>query len=223
MTIEPEGPGLRLSRMGEAAFLLESGFSPDIGVQARICKLASIALQWQQVLEVVPGVNNLLVVFDPCALDADNLESALRRKWDQIGEADLSGREIEIPVEYGGTSGEDLADVAAFAGLPPEEYVRRHSECHYRVVALGAMPGLPYLSGLDPALSRPRRDVPRQQVRAGAIIVGGTQASILPITAPCGWHIVGRTNISLFDPSAAEPTLLAPGDYVRFRVERFES
>lgn len=86
---------------------------------------------------------------------------------------------VEIPVCYGGAVGEDLADLAVYAGISPAEYVTRHSGAEYRVMAIGAVPGFPYLSGLDPVLGRRRREIPRERVAAGAVMVGGIQAGVL--------------------------------------------
>ena len=36
-------------------------------------------------------------------------------------------------------------------------------------------------------------------------MIGGPQAGIMPCTAPSGWHIIGRTDISMFDPTACRP------------------
>jgi inhibitor of KinA len=35
--------------------------------------------------------------------------------------------------------------------------------------------------------------------------------------SPGGWQIIGRTPVRLFNPQAASPSLLRPGDRVRFR------
>ena len=40
--------------------------------------------------------------------------------------------------------------------------------------------------------------------------------STYPVTTPGGWHLIGRTDARLWDPTADPPALLAPGDRVRF-------
>ena len=97
--------------------------------------------------------------------------------------------------------------------------MERHGAPLYSVAAVGAMPGFVYLSGLDPALAAPRLSAPRQAVPKGSVIIGGTQAGIMPVTAPSGWHILGRTPLDLFDPSRARPALFRPGDRIRFVAE----
>ena len=72
---------------------------------------------------------------------------------------------------------------------------------------------------LDPALAIARRSTPRLAVPVGSVIVGGAQAAVMPQTSPSGWHIIGHTNVALFDPHRDEPSTLAPGDIVRFTIE----
>ena len=47
--------------------------------------------------------------------------------------------------------------------------------------------------------------------------IGGAQTGIYPLDSPGGWQLIGRTALTLFDPAAEPPTLLQPGDRVRFR------
>ncbi|HZW52205.1 MAG TPA: 5-oxoprolinase subunit PxpB, partial [Rudaea sp.] len=123
---------------------------------------------------------------------------------------------IEIAVTYGGQCGPDLADVAAHTGLSEEEVVARHGAAEYRVAMLGFTPGFAYLLGLDPALHMPRRATPRTRVPAGSVAIGGAQTGVYPRETPGGWHLIGRTTASLFDPARDPPALLKPGMRVKF-------
>jgi allophanate hydrolase subunit 1 len=40
--------------------------------------------------------------------------------------------------------------------------------------------------------------------------------AIYPQASPGGWRLLGRTDAPLFDPAATPPSLLRPGDRVRF-------
>ena len=40
--------------------------------------------------------------------------------------------------------------------------------------------------------------------------------AVYPIESPGGWHLIGATPVRLFDPQWERPSLLAPGDVVRF-------
>jgi KipI family sensor histidine kinase inhibitor len=131
-------------------------------------------------------------------------------------DADIVGRSVEIPVRYGSEHGPDLAALAAHAGLGEDDVIARHCAGEYRVAMLGFSPGFPYLLGLDPLLAMPRLDTPRTRVAAGSVGIGGAQTGIYPQAGPGGWRIIGRTALALFDPLHDPPTLLAPGDRVRF-------
>lgn len=210
-----------LSDAGTGALLLDVAFGAvfDEERQARLLALAESLSDAHGVEDVVPGMNNLMVTFDPLAVDAGEIERRLAEGWRGARPIEDNGRSHEIAVVYGGP---DLEDYAVGLGLSVEEVIERHSRAIYRVAAVGAMPGFPYLSGLDPALATPRRAVPRQGVPKGAVIVGGGQAGIMPITAPSGWHILGRTDFTLFDPHREAPATLSPGDRVRFTVAGVE-
>jgi KipI family sensor histidine kinase inhibitor len=122
----------------------------------------------------------------------------------------------EIGVSYGGADGPDLPDVAARTGLSEADVVRMHAGVEYRVFVLGFVPGFPYLGVVPAALDLPRRATPRVRVPAGSVAIAGRQAGIYPFATPGGWHLLGRTDAPLWDPRRDPPTLLAPGDRVRF-------
>jgi inhibitor of KinA len=52
-------------------------------------------------------------------------------------------------------------------------------------------------------------------VASGAVGIAGLQTGIYPVDGPGGWRIVGLTRDRLFDPGAADPFRLRPGDDVR--------
>ncbi len=209
---------LRIFPFGEAALVCESPPPATLACQERIWAVAEAARQWPHVVEVVPGMNNLTIVFDPLAADASVLASKLTAAWESPAQVQARPREIEIPVHYGGEFGPDLADVAAHAGLDAEEVVKRHAQGEYVVFFLGFQPGFAYLGGLDASLHTPRRAAPRIEVPAGAVGIGGAQTGIYPAASPGGWQLIGRTDVKLFDPARTPPTLLQPGDRVRFTV-----
>jgi KipI family sensor histidine kinase inhibitor len=124
------------------------------------------------------------------------------------------GNLVELPVVYDGA---DLAEVARETGMTTEQVIQMHSETEYRVAFLGFSPGFPYLIGLREKLFCRRKSTPRLKVPAGSVAIAGFQTGIYPHESPGGWQLLGRTSEILFDPQRAKPSLLSPGDRVRFR------
>jgi len=167
------------------------------------------------VVELVPAYRTVLIVADPGQAEAlDELAARLPGLELPPAEA-VAGETVEIPVRY---DGEDLPEVAGLTGLEPDEVVRRHTAPEYTVAFLGFSPGFPYLVGLDPALEVPRRDTPRTSIPAGSVGLAGNQTGIYPTATPGGWQLIGRTEVTLFDPARDPPALLAPGTRLRFTV-----
>ncbi|MEJ8848913.1 5-oxoprolinase subunit PxpB [Variovorax rhizosphaerae] len=209
----------RLHALGDAALLCELPAPAQLAVQQRIWALAAEAVRWPGVGEALPGMNNLTLMFDPSLADAEALGARVLALWPKLKVGTIAGREVQIPVAYGGDEGPDLGDVAAHTGLSPEEVVRRHCAGEYVVYLLGFLPGFAFMGGLAPELAAPRRAEPRTTVPARSVGIGGEQTGIYPVASPGGWNLIGRTSLEMFDPSAAEPTLLRHGDRVRFVAE----
>ncbi|HGL4261427.1 5-oxoprolinase subunit PxpB [Burkholderia dolosa] len=208
----------RIFPFGDTALVCEVPPPATLDCQRRVWAVAAAARAWPDVVDVVPGMNNLTIVFDALATSADSLIPALRDAWDSADVEHADGRDVEIPVQYGGAAGPDLQAVAAHTGLSADEVVARHAAGQYVVFFLGFQPGFAYLGGLDASLHTPRRAAPRLEVPAGSVGIGGAQTGIYPTTSPGGWQLIGRTSQVLFDPSRPQPTLLLPGDRVRFTI-----
>ena len=193
-------------------------------------------------IELAPAYTSVTVFFDPIAvakatetpervfeLLATHIRAVVaadagrgrRRRTAQSG-----GRLVEIPVCYDPEFALDIDDVARRANVSPSEVIHLHSAAEYRVACIGFVPGFPFLAGLPKNLVTPRRDVPRKEIPAGSVGIGGAQTGVYPLRSPGGWNLIGRTPLQLFDPEKNPPTLLCAGDRVRFRAitrDEFES
>lgn len=209
-------PPLSIHPLGEAALCCTVAGEPSLQTQRRFWQLHADLGKLAGVSGLIPGMNNLTVLFDALDGDAEALARSAQALWAKPLRRQAAGRWVEIPVVYGGDEGPDLAEVAAHCGLSPEEVVRRHAAAEYCVYFIGFQPGFAYLGGLPPLLATPRRAEPRLSVPAGSVGIGGSQTGIYPLATPGGWQLIGRTSLPLFDPAAEPPTLLAPSDRVRF-------
>lgn len=191
----------------------------------RLCALAANALRAAGLpgaTDVVPAFNSVAMHFQPRLFGPStsfkNLAGEVVQILEQLatGTDAPTGRSVDIPVCYGGEHGPDLQDVARACGLSEAEVIRLHTDQPAYVFMLGFAPGAPYMGMLDHALDIARRTTPRTAVPAGSVAIANRQTIIYPHTSPGGWHIIGATPATLFFPEREPPTLLAPGDTVRF-------
>ncbi|UQY45366.1 5-oxoprolinase subunit PxpB [Mixta hanseatica] len=202
--------------LGERAVVLELEPPVSLFSQQRIWGLTERLRDYPQVLEAIPGMNNLTVILrDPQHQALDAIER-LQTWWEESEAALPESHDVAIPVIYGGEAGPDLQVVAHHCQMTPQQVVEAHSAAEYVVYFIGFQPGFPYLGGLDSRLHAPRRDEPRVLVPAGSVGIGGSQTGIYPLASPGGWQLLGRTALPLFNPQHQPPTLLRPGDRVRF-------
>ena len=233
MEIVPLGDSALLIRVAENF----EDAPADVLNKVLATKRALEAAQIPGVIEVAPAYTTVALFCDPvCAIDAGApVENVLGWFEQRIHQA-LSHSEktdahqietslVEIPVCYESEFAFDLEHVARHAGVDWKEVVDLHCGAEYRVHCVGFTPGFPFLGGLPRKLATPRRDVPRKEIPAGSVAIGGKQTGIYPIKSPGGWNVIGRTPLQLFDPQKNPPALLRAGNRVRFRAitrEEFE-
>lgn len=206
--------------LGDSALLVALGEGVGVELSARVARLAAAlrALPLPGLESIVTAYAAVAVHFDPVATDRERLArqiaAAAAAELERPAPALESGGKLHvIPVRY---DGPDLPAVAEQLSLEPAEVVRRHSARPYRVLFLGFVPGFGYLGPLDPGLALPRRAEPRRRVAAGSVAIAGEQTAVYPVETPGGWHVIGRTDVALFDLLRDPPNLLAAGDRVRF-------
>lgn len=218
-------PDYVFETLAEDAIVLRFGNQIDEELNRRVQAASELLRRHSPTLECAPAYASLLLRFDPLVwLDVEasdpyaRLRAAVATTLAKNNLEQAPPREHVITVCYGGTFGPDLDDVATHCGLTTDDVVTRHAAGTYRVAMLGFAPGFPYLLGLDPALATPRHRDPRQRVPLGSVGIGGEQTGIYPGELPGGWRLIGRTPQRLFDAHAAQPSLLLPGDRLRFRA-----
>jgi inhibitor of KinA len=170
------------------------------------------------VSDVVPSYGSLTVHYDPRTISYADVRKRILAVRINDESAEPGEREIPshtIPVRY---DGEDLDEVARLTRLTVDEVIRIHSGAEYRVFVIGFVPGFAYLGPLDSRLVLPRRASPRKRVPAGSVAIAENQTGVYPSETPGGWHLIGRTDVKMFDASRDQPSMLAVGDRVRFEA-----
>lgn len=188
-------------------------------LQALAAALRARKLPW--IRDIVPALCGIALHVDPYHPGLPDpilpaCEALLAECFKSAGKFEDSGRRVEVPVCYAAEFGLDLPELAQKLSLSQAEIAQRHARTEHRVLMVGFSPGQPYIGGLDPKLSVPRRATPRTRMPAGSVAIANTQTAVYPYETPGGWSIIGRTPLKVFDPARDPPSLFAPGDKVRF-------
>jgi len=207
---------MRILPYGPLAVLVEFDSLAEVLAAAESWRLDPLP----GVIEVVPAARTVLLMhdgsFDVGVLGASSSGERAPHVQDGVaGVRPSPGAEVVITVRYDGS---DLADVAAACGMSIDEVVLRHTSARYSVAFCGFMPGFAYLVGLPLSLWMPRRATPRTRVPAGSVAVADEYCGVYPRESPGGWHLLGTTDVHLWDETRDPPALLPPGTTVRFEA-----
>ena len=225
---------MEITPLGDSALLIRVAENFDDAPEDALSKVLAAkrgleAAQIPGAIEIAPAYTTVGLFYNPVrVIDAgasvqnvfEWIEQRIRRALSEMEEIQanrIEGSLVEIPVCYEAEFALDLEHVARHAGVHWKEVVDLHCAAEYRVHCVGFTPGFPFLGGLSRKLATPRRDVPRKEIPAGSVAIGGSQTGIYPIKSPGGWNVIGRTPLQLFDPQKNPPALLRAGDRVRFR------
>lgn len=168
-------------------------------------------------LEVVAGIDTVVVRFDLATLDPATAASKIQKaSVEPFDDAHQPVTHFEIPVQYGGEFGPELSSICEHLNLSEAEFIALHTQHVYEVDMIGFTPGFAYIGGLDPRLEIPRLLEPRAHVEAGSVGIAGGRTGLYALQGPGGWPLVGRTAFQLFRPDADQVFTLQPGDKIRF-------
>lgn len=218
-----------IKSLGDSALIVQLGDGVDLRIHQRVQSLTHLlnTYRFNGFVEAVPAYNNITVYYNPFIVYQTSYKTgktSFQKVSAYIHELIMRGKEISesaerivtIPVLYGGEHGPDLEYVAAYHNLTPEEVIQIHTHQDYLVYMLGFAPGFPFLGGVDKRIATPRRETPRQAITPGSVGIAGEQTGVYPLETPGGWQIIGQTPRKLFLPEQSPPTLLQPGDKIRF-------
>jgi KipI family sensor histidine kinase inhibitor len=208
----------RVRPVGDAALTVELGDAilPRLNAAVRALDRSLAEDPLSGVTEAIPTYRSLLVCYDPDRTSFAALAEALLDRATLDGSLLPPGPLRTIPTVYGGDDGPDLSDVAKARGLQEDDVIRLHTSLEFTAFMLGFLPGFAYLGLLPESLALPRRATPRRRVPGGSVAIAGKQTGIYPRASPGGWHLIGRTSARMFDAAQDPPSLIEPGDRVRF-------
>jgi inhibitor of KinA len=177
-------------------------------------------------VETVPAYASTTIFYDSAIVrrsfpEFETAFAAVSAVTDKISvqfpeDQDRGSRTVEIPVMFGGDNSLDLGELCKFSGLSTDEVWSIFLERTYHVYMIGFLPGFAYMGEVDERIAIPRKSTPRTKVPIGSVAIGGKQTGVYPLESPGGWHIIGRTELKMFDPDTEPTCPLRPGDHVKF-------
>lgn len=212
MQISPDRP--MVQALGDSAILVRFGSSLDERANRQAIGFAAHVQDEpiEGILEIVPSLVSVLMRYDPALVRFSDIAGEVRLR---LGRADeeSAGAEHGISVRF---DGPDLDEVVTLLQLSVEEFIARHNLQPLRVLATGFAPGFVYCGFHSKALTLPRRSTVRAMVPAGSVLFAAGQTAIAATDIPTGWHVIGHTDFTNFDPHRDPPTRLSAGDCIRF-------
>lgn len=218
---------VRFLPCGDTALAVEFGNEIDQAVSEAVLALdaALAGRQVEGIVETVPTFRSLMIHYDPLAVAPETLTDLVLELVTESSSHPPEQRRWQIPACYEPQFAPDLDEVAGLTGLSSAEVVELHSATEFHVYMIGFLPGFPYMGNLPEPLRLPRRQEPRVRLPAGSLAIAMAMTAIYPVESPGGWHLIGRSPVRLFDVKWECPSLLRPGDKVRFKpvtVSQFE-
>lgn len=214
----PEAESVRFLPCGDTALAVEFGCRIDRSVSETVLALdAALARRnVEGIVETVPTFRSLMIHYEPLTVTPESLTEVIIELIAEPPADRQSRRKWNIPACYESEFAPDLDEVAGMTGLSPAEVIELHSATEFHVYMIGFLPGYPYMGDLPRQLRLPRRKEPRLRLPPGSIAIATALTAIYPVESPGGWHLIGRSPIRLFDAEWENPSLLVPGDKVRF-------
>lgn len=249
----PEQPTQRLFEIeatpfGDSGLMLKAAAGTAEERQAGSRRLRELVFELQPhgLLDVVAGVDSVLVEFDCLAVSHSQLAQtiglaaaggglaaagltaaggaaaggAVAGGAASAAGAPAAGRRaelFEIPVVVSEAFSPDLPGVADELGISQEALLGILENTELSINLLASAMA-PMMGSLPFPGQVSRCREPRTNVDPGSVMVAGTSAIIQPFPGPSGWKVIGRTPLTVCDIREDPATSYTPGDRVRFRV-----
>ncbi len=209
--------------LGDLYIAVEYGDTSDIPLSFKVNAL-NLAIKKRGIngiVETLPTVRSLGVVFDPLKIEKRRLIQVLggieaEENLDELTE--LPSRLIKVPVWFDDSWSDECAKahgvennlqfVAKLNGVSVDEFIRVYTSTRYWIAGtaflLGTFGSLP----LEPhkiTLKVPKWTTPRKWTYERSVTIAGNSVSTHSVRAPGGFQLVGRTPIDIYDSQQRNP------------------
>ena len=209
--------------VADHALLIEFGTHVDDDLNKKVVALDQVISRTAilGVVETVPALVNLLVIFDPMVTTHTMIQASVSKLF-PLAVAKHGGQaKHRVSVCYDTELRPDLICVAKANDLSVDAVIAVHLSPELRVSMYGFAPGFAYLSGLPHAIQVPRKPSATRGVPTGRVMIAGPQCLITTVVMPTGWSIIGRSPSQIIQDNPDDPFLFKVGDTVVFdRIQR---
>lgn len=212
----------KITTIGDSAIMCDFGETVDLATNSEVIKLfnyiKNIAEEkkLEGLLNYTPSYNKLLICFDLEKINSNKIIETIKSiDLSRIPE-DLKKKTHIIPICYDEEFALDLKLMEKKLNLNFSEIVKAHSETSFFVYMIGFIPGHPYMGDMDKKLHLSRIPTPRLRVPKGSIGLAEKFCNAYTFEAPGGWNIIGKTPLEFFNIKKNKPSILSPGDTVKF-------
>ncbi|MAP94215.1 MAG: hypothetical protein CMK07_04615 [Ponticaulis sp.] len=163
-------------------------------------------------LEVVDGIEDLTVQFDPIEMSPDEALAVLQTFKTKEDASEPEPVAIKtLIVRFDDACGPDLTMVCETLGLGRSELIEQICSADLFVEMMGFTPGFAYIGGLPKTLSVPRLKEPRKRVPAGSLGLAAGKCGTYTLEGPGGWPLIGKVLTPIFDRTQSQPFLVRSG------------
>ena len=212
----------KITTVGDSAIICDFGETVDLATNSQVIKLFYYVKKIDEekklegILNYTPSYNKLLIYFDLEKIKANKIIETIKSVDLSLVPENLKAKKHTIPICYDEEFALDFKLMEKKLNLNFSEITKIHSETSFFVYMIGFIPGHPYMGDMEKKLHLSRIPTPRLRVPKGSVGLAEKFCNTYTFEAPGGWNIIGKTSLDFFNIKKNKPSILSPGDSVRF-------
>lgn len=164
--------------------------------------------------EVVIGISELCIKFDPLQYSEDNIQKLIVKFGNDSPLRNTASQQHKLTADF--SDALDIEYVVDLMNMDISQFRKWFLALNFQVDIMGFQPGFAYLSHDGGAPAIERLASPRSKISAGSIGFLGNSACIYAHDGPGGWPIIGKVTQNIFNVHKEPPNLFQSGDMINF-------